>query len=440
MTHMRQLAQLMKELENQLSICMRCGTCQSVCPLFSETGREADVARGKLALLDGLIAEMFDNPKGVSERLDRCLLCGSCAHNCPSGVNVLEIFIKARAIIAGVQGLTALKRVLLRGMLAHPHTFDRVVEWGIKCQTIFTKPANTSLGTSCARIMSPVLRERHFTPLAPVPFHRMYQHMNQPMTESTGKTTIKVAFFVGCLIDKLLPRIAQSVVKISKHHGVSLFIPDEQVCCGMPALSSGDTVAFEDLVRQNLEWLNREDIDYVVTACATCTATIRNLWPMMIQEETDAIQTIIKKIAGKTLDINQFLVSQMGVKEHPQPSDHHTVCVTYHDPCHLKKSLGVWMEPRTIIKANEHYRLKEMQEADWCCGMGGSFNLQHYELSVKIGKRKLNNIKASGCSIVATGCPACMVQITDMLSQSGETISVKHPIELYGETLEDHPE
>ena len=79
----------MRELEDQLVVCMRCGMCQAVCPLFRETGFEADVARGKLALLDGLLQEMFKDPQGVYERLNKCLLCGSCAANCPSGVSVL---------------------------------------------------------------------------------------------------------------------------------------------------------------------------------------------------------------------------------------------------------------------------------------------------------------------------------------------------------------
>ena len=167
------IAQLMKELEEQLSLCIRCGMCQAVCLLFAETGREADVARGKLALLDGLSQEMFKNPKGVFERLNRCLLCGSCAAGCPSGVNILEIFIKARAILTGVMGLSLAQKVILRGMLSHPETFDRIVEWGAGFQKLFTKPANKPLGTSCARFVSPLLTDRHFIPLAPVPFHSM---------------------------------------------------------------------------------------------------------------------------------------------------------------------------------------------------------------------------------------------------------------------------
>jgi len=101
MARVRDLARMLRELEDHLAVCMRRGMCQSVCPLYGETGREADVARGKLVLLDGLARELLRDPAGVDERLRRCLLCESCAANCPSGVRVLDIFIKARAILTG---------------------------------------------------------------------------------------------------------------------------------------------------------------------------------------------------------------------------------------------------------------------------------------------------------------------------------------------------
>ena len=132
MSSMKELTTLMRELEDQIAVCNRCGMCQAVCPLFMETELEADVARGKLALLDGLLQEMFKDPKGVLERLNRCLLCGSCAANCPSNVSALEIFIKARAILTGFMGLSPAKKVILRGMLSRPGIFDYIAEWGSK--------------------------------------------------------------------------------------------------------------------------------------------------------------------------------------------------------------------------------------------------------------------------------------------------------------------
>ena len=428
MTRMQELARLMKTLEDQLVVCMKCGMCQAVCPLFAETGRESDVARGKLALLDGLLQQMFDDPAGVDQRLNKCLLCGSCAANCPSGVNALEIFIKARAILAGYQGLPPAKKAIFRGMLAHPALFDRLTEWGAKFQKLFTRPVNEVLGTSCARLMSPLIGNRHFRPLAPRPFHKIHSSLDT----SAGAAGLKVAFYVGCLADKIFPELAQATVDVLTHHGVGIYMPANQACCGIPAISSGDTEAFQRLVRHNLQHFETNGIDALVTACATCTSTIKEVWPVMTAADSD-LQRDTRRLADMTIDINQFLVSKVGVQ--PVPETAGDTVVTYHDPCHLKKSLNVSGEPRALIHASRGYHLKEMLESDWCCGMGGSFNLQHYDISARIGDRKRDNIRSTGCEIVATGCPACMLQISDALSKAGDAVAVKHPVQIYAESL-----
>ena len=109
--------------------------------------------------------------------------------------------------------------------------------------------------------------------------------------------------------------------------------------------------------------------------------------------------------------------------------------VTYHDSCHLKKSLGVTEQPRTVLKSLPGWQLVEMPEADRCCGCGGSFTLYNYDLSRQIGQRKRDNIVSVHPDVVATGCPACMMQIMDMLSRNNDSIPVKHVIELYADTL-----
>jgi glycolate oxidase iron-sulfur subunit len=430
MADMKQLAGLVKELEDQLVVCMRCGMCQAVCPVFAETGREADVARGKLALLDGLVQEMFKDPKGVNERLMRCLLCGSCSANCPSGVKVLDIFLKARAILTGYMGLHPMKKAVFRGMLVRPEFFDSLMEWGSRLQSLFVKPVDDLLGTSCGRLLSP-LGDRHFKALAPTAFHQMVK----PMNTSAGASGLKVAFFVGCVIDKVFPNIGEAVMGSLEHHGIGVYLPEDFACCGIPALASGDTLAFNKLVRYNLQKFAAEPFDFLITACATCTSTIKKLWPLMAEELSHEAQDQVAAIAAKTMEVSQFLVDKLGVARVDSEGDDKKVLLTYHDPCHLKKSLGVAVQPRTLLQANPMYRFREMVEADRCCGMGGSFNLQHYDISAAIGKRKRDTIVQTECEVVATSCPACMLQITDMLSQAGDRIRVKHVIEIYAESL-----
>jgi len=435
MADMHALVRLMREVEDQLASCMRCGMCQSVCPLYAQTGREADVARGKLALLDGLLREMFDRPDSVRERLDRCLLCGSCQAGCPSGVRVMDIFIKARAILAGFSGLSLSQKMIFKGMLAHPALFDQLTFWSSRFQKLLTRPVNEMLGTSCARVMSPLIGDRHFKPLADRPFHHEVPFMDTP----AGRSGRKVAFFVGCLLDKIFPKVAGDVVTVLEKAGVGLLIPQGQACCGIPALSAGDTQTFQKLLRHNLERFPVDDFDYLVTACATCTSTIKKLWPLMAEKEDAETRRRVDRIAEKTLDISQFLIDEHLLTDvpsgghAPKPTE-----VTYHDPCHLKKSLGVSAQPRAVLNAIEGIRFVEMEGADQCCGMGGSFNLKYYDISRAIGERKRQAIQASRCSVVATSCPACMMQISDVLSRGGDSVRVRHVVELLAEFWKDN--
>jgi glycolate oxidase iron-sulfur subunit len=231
----------------------------------------------------------------------------------------------------------------------------------------------------------------------------------------------------------LFPNVAEAAVKVLDHHGVGVFMPSGQACCGIPAVSSGDAKTFEKLVRHNLERFGDGGYEYLITACATCTATIHEVWPMLIQDA--GIRDRVRDLADKTLDINQFLVKHVGISPGASSPAGDAVVVTYHDPCHLKKSLGVAAEPRALIRANPAYELKEMPESDWCCGLGGSFNLQYYETSARIGRKKRDNIRSVDPAAVATGCPACMIQISDMLSKAGDRIAVRHPVEIYAESL-----
>lgn len=428
MADINKLALMFKELDDQLVNCMRCGMCQAVCPIFAQSGREADVTRGKLALLDGLASEMLKDPKGVNEKLNKCLLCGTCQANCPSGVSVMDIFLKARAIMTGYFGLPPVKQAIFRGMLKNPKLFNMLTDMGAKFQGIFTKKVDDMLGSSCARFNAPVIGDRHFNTLAGKAFHKSHPEIDTP----AGKSGLRVAFYVGCAIDKIFPHVGEAILKVLEHHGVGVYMPKNQVCCGIPVLSSGDSDTFDNLVDQNIALFREGDFDYLITGCASCTSTIKELWTHMYHGAS-VNKYDIDKLEKKTMDISQFLVDVLGV-EPAEVSGGRSV--TYHDPCHLKNSLGITTQPRAVIKA-AGCDYKEMTEAGVCCGCGGSFNVAHYEMSKKIGSRKADNIMAAKVQTAATSCPACMLQMTDMLSQKGAKMDVKHVIELYAESLGD---
>ncbi|SHN49158.1 (Fe-S)-binding protein [Desulfovibrio litoralis] len=426
---LKKLRQMLMELDDNLVSCMRCGMCQAVCPVYGATLKEADVARGKVALLENLANEMISDPVGVNEKLNRCLLCGSCAANCPSGVKLMDIFLNARVIIKEYLGLSLLQKAIFRGMLSNPGIFNSLLSIGSKFQGLMVKDTGDIQGASCAAMLDPIIGKRHFVKLADKPFHSIAKNLNVP-----GRPGMpKVFFFPGCVTDKMLPQIGEACLKVFNYHGVGVCMPEKMACCGIPPLASGDIQSFEKLVRQNLEIFDNSEFDYLITPCATCTATFKEVWTTMADYFKPAERKKIQAIHDKVMDINEFLVKILNVKPESMPKG--GTKLTYHDSCHMKKSLGVSAEPRQILGMNDKYEFVEMAEADRCCGSGGSFNIYHYDLSKQIGQRKRNNIINSGADIVTAGCPACMMQMIDVLSQNKDKVGVKHTIEIYADSL-----
>ncbi|NTU48858.1 MAG: hypothetical protein HGA84_07630 [Syntrophobacteraceae bacterium] len=100
-----------------------------------------------------------------------------------------------------------------------------------------------------------------------------------------------------------------------------------------------------------------------ITGCANCTSTIGILWPTLVDSLTKAEQKRVEKLAEKTMDATQLLVDILQVKaENKFESPFEKTVVTWHDPCHLKKSLGVSSQPRVTMQANHRCQLKEMIE------------------------------------------------------------------------------
>ena len=430
MQDLKTLAADLMSLEDKLISCMKCGFCQAVCPVFGATGWEADVTRGKIALLEDLAHRILQDPAKVNEKLGRCLLCGSCQSNCPSGVSILEIFMKARGIVAVYLGLSPFKKLIFRFILPRPGLFNTLTRLGAVFQGLgLRRDDNPQGAAACSPLLAAFIGDRRV--------QRLPTSLNAdpgPLDLPAGRSGLKVTFFPGCLGDKLYPSVAKASLKALAHHGVGVWLPAGLACCGIPALASGDRPGAVRQLRVNAELLGPGSFDHLVTPCATCASTIKEWWPRLAEDLPADQARAVRALAAKTLDISVFLVDVLKAQT-PVAAKGPAAKVTYHDSCHLKKVLGVENQPRALIRLNPAYELVEMAEADRCCGCGGSFNLFHYDLSRQIGQRKRGHIVASGAVAVAAGCPACMMQITDALAQGRDPVAVKHPVEIYAEAL-----
>ena len=276
MSDISRLAKTLMKLDDKLADCMRCGLCQAVCPVFGVTHKEGDVTRGKLALLDNLAHKIIQDPDAVEERLNRCLLCGSCQANCPSGVSIMEIFVEARQALVDYRGLNPIKKLVFRELLTHPQLFSAAMRTAAPFQGLVMRQQGAK--TYDMPLLSKLVGSRHIAKLPAKSLHAKYGDLH-----TEGQIGIKVLFFAGCMADKYYTQLGEACLKVLKHHGVGVVMPSKLTCCGIPALASGDRKGFVMETQKNLEVIGRElvggGINYVVTPCGSCTATLKEWWP-----------------------------------------------------------------------------------------------------------------------------------------------------------------
>jgi glycolate oxidase iron-sulfur subunit len=104
--------------------------------------------------------------------------------------------------------------------------------------------------------------------------------------------------------------------------------------------------------------------------------------------------------------------------------------VAYHDACHLAHAQAVRAQPRELLREIPELELVEPEGWEICCGSAGIYNLLNPEPATELGRRKVENLLATGAKTIAAGNPGCAIQIAAVSEQMGHPLRVMHPIEL----------
>jgi glycolate oxidase iron-sulfur subunit len=199
------------------------------------------------------------------------------------------------------------------------------------------------------------------------------------------------------------------------------------VCCGLPPYSYGELASTRELAGHNLKLLGDVEADYIVTDCGSCGRFLKR-YPELLAE-AEGLRRQAERLATKVRDFTELL-SQLPL---PAPIHPPAQVITYHDPCHLGRGQGLTAEPRRLLREAAGANLVELPDADWCCGGAGTYSLVHADRSGRILRRKVDNIAGTGASVLATACPACILQIRHGLRQSGLPVAVRHVAEIVAE-------
>jgi len=370
----------MPRIQQELTACLQCGYCISVCEAHDQTPWESVTPRGKIYYLNQLMGagpidkllgrEISLNPYFV-DAMYKCTGCGSCEVVCHANIPLVEFWetIRKWMVDEGVGPMSAHKGMAKKvGDVHNPYG-------------------------------EPPSKRGDWWP-----------------AEVEKSATPDVLFFAGCTGAYRQQSLPQTGVRVLDRAGVKInTLGVDEWCCSSPLLRTGTHKYSLECVEKTVEGADGMGAKDMVMTCSGCYKTVSTdfgkFYAKTGQNVYHLSQYVEKLISEKKLPINHEFKAK----------------ITYHDPCHMGRHMGVYDAPRNVLKKIKGIELIEMdrsRENSRCCGAGGGYKSQYNDLAVNVAAERIKDAEATGAEILVTCCPFCVVNLTQGAKQANSKIKV----------------
>ena len=237
-------------------------------------------------------------------------------------------------------------------------------------------------------------------------------------------TKPNVALFVTCLVDLFRPSVGFAAVTLLEQAGCEVAVPQAQTCCGQPAYNSGDRADAIGIARRTIPALL--PFDYVVAPSGSCAGMIAKHWPGLFEDDQEMSKLAIE-VAEKTWELTAFLTDVCGMESVDAAYDG---IAAYHDSCSGLREMGVRDQPRKLLKSVKGLTVKDLAQAEECCGFGGTFAVKYPDISGRMVSDKADDIEATGADTLLAGDLGCLMNMAGKLKRRGSAIKVRHVAEV----------
>jgi len=240
---------------------------------------------------------------------------------------------------------------------------------------------------------------------------------------------MKVALFVTCLVDQMWSSIGTSCVEVLRRVGCEVEFDDRQTCCGQPAFNTGYRDEARRVAQRFIEIFEDSKAQTIVSTSGSCTAMVHH-FPELFSEDPRWRERA-QAVAERTYELSSFLIRVLQVEDVGASWQGK---LTWHDACHGLRDLNLKSEPRRLIRNVRGAEFVEIENAEACCGFGGTFSVKYPEISVAILDQKIEAIERAGVAAVVSGDASCLMQIGGRLSRKKSPVRVMHLAELLAAT------
>lgn len=234
---------------------------------------------------------------------------------------------------------------------------------------------------------------------------------------------MRVTLFVPCFMDACHPQAAMAMVRVLEKLGHTVECPEKVACCGQPAFNSGYWDEARLVAAPNLEHL--KDAEILVIGSGSCGAMLKVFYPELFAGTPQA--EAAKSLARRTYEFSDFLVNRLGVTD---LGSRFPAKVTFHDGCHGLRELNAKQPPRTLLSHVRDLELIEMEEAQTCCGFGGTFATKFPMISTAMGEVKCASARQTGADYIISNDTSCLMQIQGLMERQGKPLKTLHIAEV----------
>lgn len=378
---------------DQIVLCSNCSTCRWTCTSYEEFKSEAYFAGGRLRLLRSYVEKNLPVDEGFVRAVYACSTCEQCVERCPIKVPYVRIIENVRKKLVEM-GKGPYGKLHVMGDMAFKH--NNVYGENPQERAAWLKPDT-----------------------------RISEDSNW-------------AYFVGCTASYKRPEIADATLRMLNYFDIEpQILGADEFCCTSPLIRTGQvtrpvyeesedgdkellgTLSAEKFILHNVEEMKKRGIEHVIFSCSGCYRTTTLDWPQYYRERYGILPF-------STQHLTQFLALKVKKKEF-EWQDSFPETVTYHDPCHLGRHVGIFEAPRQILKSIPGINFVEMErnrQNSVCCGAGGGFKAGFGENSVNVAAMRLNQALDTGATTIVTSCVFCKLNFLDAVKKRDIDIKV----------------
>jgi Fe-S oxidoreductase len=246
-------------------------------------------------------------------------------------------------------------------------------------------------------------------------------------TQIEQPNTASVLYYPGCTTTRMAPEIAEAATSSLRKLGVDFALFQEDTCCSIPLIEIGQMSKARNVAEQTLDLIEEYEPDVLLTTCPACFRAFRSILP----------EELALTFEFDVQHVSEFLLSRV-----PDRVVEVARRVTWHDPCVLGREMGMYDEPREVLKAVPGLDVVEMQshrEDALCCGAGGGVYFCAQRMARQAVGARLEQAEATGAEEIVTSCPNCHVRFRQGTRVKRMELRARSLVEIIDEALDEPP-